>query len=207
VVRGVGRDVDRGAGAGCGRGAAEDELDLAVEAREHLFEVVAVRGRAAAVGDVHVDQAIAAVGPVAGDQHRVGVAGQGDVRRVEGAGDEQVAGGPSRGALALEGYASQVDEALTVPDTGDIERDLTTQLLTYVGLLRDTPAGRVVSELIGASQTDPALAGVLQRTYSGPRRAAGPARLRAARERGQIRPDADPEVLIDQLWGPCCIGG
>jgi hypothetical protein len=85
--------------------------------------------------------------------------------------------------------------------TGDIERDLTTQLLTYVGLLRDTPAGRVVSELIGASQTDPALAGVLQRTYSGPRRTAGPARLRAARERGQIRPDADPEVLIDQLWG------
>jgi AcrR family transcriptional regulator len=110
---------------------------------------------------------------------------------------------PSKGALALEGYASTVDEVLAMPDTGDIERDLTTQLLTYVRLLRDTPAGRVVAELIGASQTDPELAGALRRTYSGPRRAAGLASLRGARERGQIRPDADPEVLIDQLWGAC----
>jgi AcrR family transcriptional regulator len=110
---------------------------------------------------------------------------------------------PSRGALALEGYASTVDETLAMPDTGDIERDLTTQLLTYVRLLRDTPAGRVISELIGAAQTDPRLAAVLRETYSGPRRAAGLAALHAARERGQIRPDADPETLIDQLWGAC----
>jgi len=49
---------------------------------------------------------------------------------------------PSKGVLALEGYASTIDPALTVPDTGDIEADLTTQLLTYIHLLRDTPASR-----------------------------------------------------------------
>jgi len=110
---------------------------------------------------------------------------------------------PSKGVLALEGYASTVDAALAVPDTGDIEADLTTQLLTYVHLLRDTPAGRVTAELLGAAQTDPQLAAALQRSYSGPRRAVGLAALRTARERGQIRADADPEVLIDQLWGSC----
>ncbi len=110
---------------------------------------------------------------------------------------------PSRGVLALEGYASTVDAALAVPDTGDIEADLTTQLLTYVHLLRDTPAGRVTAELLGAAQTDPELAAALQRSYSGPRRAVGLAALRTAQQRGQIRPEADPETLIDQLWGAC----
>ncbi|WP_426509604.1 TetR/AcrR family transcriptional regulator [Dactylosporangium sp. McL0621] len=110
---------------------------------------------------------------------------------------------PSRGALALEGYAASVDRALSVPDTGDIEHDLTTQLLTYVALLRDTPAGRVIGQLVGAAQTDAELAAVLHRSYSTPRRAAGLAALHTAQERGQIRPDADPEVLIDQLWGAC----
>lgn len=112
-------------------------------------------------------------------------------------------GWPSKGALALEAYATSIDSALAVPDTGDIERDLTTQLLTYVHLLRDTPAGRVIAELVGAAQTDPELAAVLHRSYSSPRRAAGLAALNAAQQRGQIRADADPEVLIDQLWGAC----
>jgi AcrR family transcriptional regulator len=110
---------------------------------------------------------------------------------------------PSKGVLALEGYASTVDAALAVPDTGDVEADLTTQLLTYVRLLRDTPTGRVTAELLGAAQTDPELAAAFRESYSGPRRAAGLAALRTAQQRGQIRPDADPEVLIDQLWGAC----
>lgn len=110
---------------------------------------------------------------------------------------------PSKGALALEGYAATVDALLTVPDTRDIEADLTTQLLTYVRLLRETPAGRVTAELLGEAQTDPELAAAFRRTYSGPRRAIGRAALRTAQQRGQIRADADPEVLIDQLWGAC----
>lgn len=110
---------------------------------------------------------------------------------------------PSKGTLALEGYAATVDDLLAVPDTGDIEADLTTQLLTYVHLLRDTPAGRVTAELLGAAQTDPDLADAFRRTYSGPRRAVGLAALRAAQNRGQIRADVDPEIIMDQLWGTC----
>ena len=110
---------------------------------------------------------------------------------------------PSKGALAMEGYAATVDGMLAVPDTGDIEADLTTQLLTYVHVLRDTPAGRVTAELLGEAQTDPELAAAFRRVYSGPRRAVGLAALHTAQERGQIRADADPETLIDQLWGAC----
>src|SRR3954469_24079392 len=81
VVRGVGRHVDRGPGPYRVLLAAEGELDLALEDREHLLEVMPVRRRAAAVGDAHLDQAVPAVGLLAGDQHGVRVAHQRDVRR------------------------------------------------------------------------------------------------------------------------------
>jgi AcrR family transcriptional regulator len=110
---------------------------------------------------------------------------------------------PSKGALALEGYFSTVETTLAFPDTGDIEKDLTAQLTAFVHLMRDTDAGRVIAELIGQAQTDPELAGAFQRGYSRPRRDLAVATLSRAQDRGQIRPDIDPEVIIDQLWGAC----
>lgn len=109
----------------------------------------------------------------------------------------------SKGVLAMEGYASTVDHVLVMPDTGDIGSDLTSQLVTFVRLLRDTPAGRVTAQLLGQAQTDPDLLAAFHRTYAEPRRAAGLAALRAAQERGQIRADVDLGIVIDQLWGAC----
>jgi AcrR family transcriptional regulator len=110
---------------------------------------------------------------------------------------------PSKGVLALEGYATHIDRELAMPDSGDIEADLTTHLLRFVHVLRDTPGGRVTAELLGAAQTDAELAEAFRSFYLEPRRAVGIAALEAARARGQLRPDADPEVLSDQLWGAC----
>lgn len=109
----------------------------------------------------------------------------------------------SKGVLALEGYAATVADILTMPDTGDVEADLTTQLLTYVHLLRDTPAGRVTAELLGEAQTDPDLLAVFHRSYAEPRRAAGLATIRTAQDRGQLRRDLELEAVVDQLWGAC----
>ncbi|RBY80237.1 TetR family transcriptional regulator [Blastococcus sp. TF02-09] len=110
---------------------------------------------------------------------------------------------PSKGALALDGYFAGMEPALAFPDTGDVAADLATQLHTFVRTLRDTPAGRVIAELIGAAQTDPELARAYRERYSGPRRALAVDALRRGQERGQIRADVDPEVVIDQLWGAC----
>jgi AcrR family transcriptional regulator len=107
---------------------------------------------------------------------------------------------PSKGALALDGYFQAVEHELEFPDTGDVEADLTTQLRAFVSLLTG-PAGRVIAELIGQAQTDPDLALAYRERYSGPRRALAVQTLATARERGQIRADVDPEVVIDQLWG------
>lgn len=110
---------------------------------------------------------------------------------------------PSKGALALEGYFHAVEHSLEFPDTGDIEADLVTQVGAFVRLITQTSAGRVVAELIGLSQTDPDLAAAFRERYSGPRRELACAAFRRAQERGQLRADLDPEVLVDQLWGAC----
>ena len=110
---------------------------------------------------------------------------------------------PSKGALALEGYFSTVEETLTFPDTGNLEADLRSQLHAFVELLTGTNAGRVLAQLIGQAQTDPDLMHAYLATYAGPRRQLAVDRLEKARGQGQLRPDVDPEAVVDQLWGAC----
>lgn len=110
---------------------------------------------------------------------------------------------PSPGALAAEAYFAQSEQTLTFPDTGDLHSDLTAQLRAFIRLLTDGGAGRPVAALIGAAQTDPALARAWSEHYSLPRRQLARDRLAAARRQGQLRPDADLDVIVDQLWGAC----
>ncbi|WP_416981755.1 TetR/AcrR family transcriptional regulator [Streptomyces sp. T028] len=110
---------------------------------------------------------------------------------------------PSKGALALDGYFHAVESALAFPDTGDLEADLTAQLRSFARVLTETPAGKVIAELVGQAQTDPDLAAALLQRYSGPRRELAVRRMLRAREQGELRADVDPEVLVDQLWGAC----
>ncbi|MFI6247889.1 TetR/AcrR family transcriptional regulator C-terminal ligand-binding domain-containing protein [Streptomyces sp. NPDC051016] len=110
---------------------------------------------------------------------------------------------PSRGTLALDGYFHAVESTLAFPDTGDIAADLTAQVRAFVRLLTGTPAGPVIGGLIGRAQTDPDLLAALLERYSGPRRELAVAAMRRAQDRGQLRADADPEILVDQLWGAC----
>ncbi|QJS99391.1 TetR/AcrR family transcriptional regulator [Streptomyces asoensis] len=110
---------------------------------------------------------------------------------------------PSKGALALDGYFHVVEAVLAFPDSDDVEADLTTQLRAFVRILTETPAGRVIAELIGQAQTDPELSAALLERYSGPRRDLAVRRMRRAQAEGQLRADVDPEVLVDQLWGAC----
>nr|WSW67642.1 TetR/AcrR family transcriptional regulator C-terminal ligand-binding domain-containing protein [Streptomyces sp. NBC_00995] len=110
---------------------------------------------------------------------------------------------PSPGALAFEAYFTAVEDTLAFADTGDIARDLTAQLHSFVGLLTGRPAGPVIAQFVGAAQTDPALAGALAKHYIHPRRRLAAERLTRAQRAGQIRAEVDPQVVVDQLWGAC----
>jgi AcrR family transcriptional regulator len=108
---------------------------------------------------------------------------------------------PSKGALAFDGYFHATESELAFADTGDISADLRTQLHSFVHLIAETPAGRVISELIGHAQTDPDLAAAMHERHTGPRRRLAVEALERAKQRGQIRSDVDPVVASDQLWG------
>lgn len=107
----------------------------------------------------------------------------------------------SVGVLALDGYFHAVEDTLAFADSGDIRADLGTQLQHFISLMTETPAGRLITELIGQAQTDPDLAVEYRRLYSSFRRQLAADRFRAAQEAGQIRSEVDVQVVIDQLWG------
>jgi AcrR family transcriptional regulator len=110
---------------------------------------------------------------------------------------------PSPGALAAESYFARVEEDLSFPDTGDLERDLRDQLHAFLHLLTTPAVGTAIGRLIGAAQQDSHLAGEWSRGYSRPRRDLAVARIRAAQAAGQVEADVDPETVVDQLWGAC----
>jgi Tetracyclin repressor-like, C-terminal domain len=88
-------------------------------------------------------------------------------------------------------------------DVGDIETDLRSQLRAFLRVIRDSPAGAAIAELIGQAQTDPELkAGYLER-YSSPRRALAVAAMQKAKQRGKLAANLDAETVVDQLWGAC----
>lgn len=110
---------------------------------------------------------------------------------------------PTKGALALDGYFAKVEPELAFPDTGDIERDVRAQLHAFIHVIGDSPAGRVIAELIGQAQFDTELKAAFLQRYSGPRRALAVDAMERAKARGQLRADLDPETVVDQLWGAC----
>ena len=108
---------------------------------------------------------------------------------------------PSRGALALDGYFHAVEQTLAFRDTGDVRADLIRQLRAFATVMTETPGGRVLAELIGQSQTDADLAAAYRALYSTQRRRLAGERLQKAQAAGQVRPEVDVQVLVDQLWG------
>lgn len=110
---------------------------------------------------------------------------------------------PSPGALAAEAYFARSEPLLDFVDTGDVRADLVTQLASFVELMTVGGAGKPVSELIGAAQMDPDLAHAWAQSYALPRRALARTRLLTARDAGQLRADADLDIIVDQLWGAC----
>jgi AcrR family transcriptional regulator len=110
---------------------------------------------------------------------------------------------PSPGALAAEAYFTQSRRVLEFPDTGDLRADLIAQVRAFVRWLKDEGAEKPVSELIGAAQMDANLARAWSESYALPRRELARQRLRIAQRQGQLREDADLDIIVDQLWGAC----
>jgi hypothetical protein len=81
LVRSVGGDVDGVASLDDGFLSTKGGLDLSLKKDESLLEVVAMRARATTRGNVHVDDAKASVGLVAGHRDGIGISHDAYVRK------------------------------------------------------------------------------------------------------------------------------
>ncbi len=109
-----------------------------------------------------------------------------------------------RAAIALEGLLAELQPTLAWPDTGDFPADLRRQVDTLTRALTG-PRGPVFAAVIAAGQEDDALRRAFVERFLGPRRAEARAAFARARDRGQIRADADLEAAIDVVYGPLYI--
>ncbi|GIH80932.1 TetR/AcrR family transcriptional regulator [Planobispora longispora] len=109
---------------------------------------------------------------------------------------------PSKGALAIEAYLAVAADRLTVPDTGSLREDLERYARDFVGLLTETATARTVAGLVAASFDDPELARAFREDFLGGRRAAAGEIFERARERGELRADADIGAALDDFFAP-----
>jgi AcrR family transcriptional regulator len=108
---------------------------------------------------------------------------------------------PSKAALVLEAYLAGSD-AVPPPAPADSAReDVVASLGWLIAVLAQPTGGHVVAGLVGDLQHDQDLAEGFHRDVVPARRGPMLAALERARERGEIRADADLELAVDQLHG------
>ncbi len=110
---------------------------------------------------------------------------------------------PSKELLALDALFSEWGRARPVmPDTGSLREDLLATLRPWVRQLTAEDYGGIIASLITKAHSDPEFGKVYRERFVKPRRDQAKQILTRARERGQVRPDADLEVALDMLYGP-----
>lgn len=108
---------------------------------------------------------------------------------------------PSKGAVALEALDDSLATVVDFRDTGDIVEDLRHHMQGVTQLIGSTQLGPVIQGLIAAAQSDPALSRAHHERVIEPANVAWLDRIARAQKSGEIRADADPQEIIDMLFG------
>jgi AcrR family transcriptional regulator len=113
---------------------------------------------------------------------------------------------PSKGTLLLDAFLILSEgtdgEPPTLPDTGDLEADLTAVLRATVEELNDPRLEPPMRALSTEIAHDADLAAAYAERLDGPLRDAKRQRLRSAQQSGQLAEDVDLDVAMDMIWGP-----
>jgi|SRR3954452_24940048 AcrR family transcriptional regulator len=108
---------------------------------------------------------------------------------------------PTKYAVAVEAFLSQMDAQSADPDTGSAREDFRRTLRGLMRFYR-SKNGRAYAQLVGEAQFDPRIGKELREHLIGSRRQVMLAILKRGVERGELSPDIDAEVVIDLIFGP-----
>ena len=108
---------------------------------------------------------------------------------------------PNKGALIADAFASSTTRNLRFPDTGSVYSDMSRQMRQLVKVFRSR-RGRIVSAILAAGQSDKDLIEAFRERFLWPRRREAYRTLRRGIARGELRKNADLDLLLDSLYGP-----
>ena len=108
---------------------------------------------------------------------------------------------PTKAALCMELYLDVAGRELRIPDTGSVARDLKYITDTVVRLQTRTIAGPAFLGLLAEAQVNPDTRGAFLAEFAERRRAVTRQVLEQAKQRGELSPDTDVDVVIDALGG------
>jgi len=91
---------------------------------------------------------------------------------------------------------------LPVPDTGSLAEDFVTVASAALAIAKDRNAALLMPRLLSEVSGDPELHAIFSAQLVEPRRRVLRIVLERARDRGELRADADIELTIDMLIGP-----
>jgi AcrR family transcriptional regulator len=112
---------------------------------------------------------------------------------------------PSKGAVVFATLLDGTIDAegdVALPDTGDVTADLRVLLRAVVDQMNDEAMDALQRAVLAEVQRDRALADELVERLLRPQIDATVRRIRAAQDAGQLRPDADPALGAELLYGP-----
>ncbi|MGD0554040.1 MAG: TetR/AcrR family transcriptional regulator [Streptosporangiaceae bacterium] len=107
---------------------------------------------------------------------------------------------PTKGAVVADALARQALELVPERDTGSFAADLTAFLTDSFTGLRDGAMVSRLREIVAGAQQDEHVAQVLT-DFTAVRRAALRDLLERGQQAGELRPDADLDMLIDMAYG------
>jgi AcrR family transcriptional regulator len=109
---------------------------------------------------------------------------------------------PTKGMLVFEAFSADFLTRQPLPDTGSLRGDFLAALRAWIRVVKGTVTGRTLKGLIAEVQRDPELAAIWREQFLGPVRDHHRSMVNRAVERGEVPPNADPDVVLDLLYGP-----
>ncbi|HZT33671.1 MAG TPA: TetR/AcrR family transcriptional regulator [Bryobacteraceae bacterium] len=108
---------------------------------------------------------------------------------------------PNKAAVVIEAFREAVTPELPLRDTGSLREDLTTQVQNFARVLSG-PGGRMLRSFVVAARSDADVAAAFRTIWSDPRRREAKKMLLHKQASGQLRKDADLDLVLDSLYGP-----
>jgi AcrR family transcriptional regulator len=104
--------------------------------------------------------------------------------------------------MVLEIVSDVAGRAVPLPDTGSFAGDLQLLMMIVSKALQHRIASQIIPDLMAEASRNPQIAGTLQRALRTHQTSVGDKLVGQAVARGELPPEADPELAVDLILGP-----